>query len=294
MLPNPEVQTVAVIPAFNEERTVGNATRAALRADTVDAVVCVNDGSTDATTISANKAAIKEHSLGNETPFEIYLHGENQGKAEAMQTGVEVAKEIGGDALRTVVFLDADLSAIRSRETPYNRYWHETVIDRFLGREVEDFEDTEANEIQEELLDVLAGYIDQLVKPVHTEEKIMTIGLLARNQLADRFRGKLDWGMLAGSRAVSIDLWDAMVEECTERGIEIRGWEVEAALNSYTRLRRDENGVKLNRGIGKLLMTNVVHVGSRYKAGGLLAGIRRMAKIHGTAARSFAKYAIKL
>lgn len=294
MSSGPEVQTVAVIPAFNEERTVGNAVRASLRADTIDAVICVDDGSTDKTGASANQAAAREHALGNDTSFHLHAHGDNLGKAEAMQSGVALAQVLGGDSLRTVVFLDADLSAIQSRETPYNRYWHQVMLDRVAGRTPIGLAEEEAAAIEDELANILAGYIDELTEPVRAETKIMTIGLLARNQMADRFRGKLDWGMLAGTRAVSIDLWNNMLAEFEGRGIRVSGFEIEAALNSYTRLRRDEAGIKLNRGIGKVLMKGVVHVGSRYKAGSVVGGLRRMATIHSAAARSFVRYAVRL
>lgn len=294
MSSNSNIQTVVIIPAFNEALTASSVVQAALRAQAVDAVIVVDDGSTDTTSTVAQQAAIHERELGNTTAFKLGHHATNRGKSEAMQSGVKLAKALAGDTLRTVVFLDADLSAIQSRNTPQNRYLHQSIADKLLGRDLTRPDEIEAANIKETFLSILASHIDRLIQPVHSGKKVMTIAMLARNFLADKYRMRVDWGMLSGNRAVSLDVWDAMLQECLDRDLTVTGWEIEAALNSYTRLRRDSQGIQLNKNIEKLLMTGVVHVGSRYKARGLFAGIRRMATIQVIAARAFVKYAVKL
>jgi glycosyltransferase involved in cell wall biosynthesis len=83
---------VAVIPAYNEERCIGSVvlrTRAQ-----VDAVVVVDDGSTDATAqIAEAGGAI------------VVRHERNHGKGAALNTGFRKARELGPHA---VVLLDAD------------------------------------------------------------------------------------------------------------------------------------------------------------------------------------------
>ena len=90
--PEERPRVVAVIPAHNEERFIGSVV---LRARAhVDAVVVVDDGSTDATAqIAETGGAI------------VVRHERNQGKGVALNTGLRKAQELTADAL---VLLDAD------------------------------------------------------------------------------------------------------------------------------------------------------------------------------------------
>ncbi|TSC77188.1 MAG: glycosyl transferase [Parcubacteria group bacterium Gr01-1014_31] len=86
------MRVVAVVPAYNEEATVGAVIRG-LRQN-VTAVVVVDDGSVDATSDAAlaEGAAIVRHFL-------------NRGQGAALQTGITYALGLGADAVVTV---DAD------------------------------------------------------------------------------------------------------------------------------------------------------------------------------------------
>ena len=79
----------AVIPAFNEEETVGEVVRGAL--DHVDEVIVVDDGSTDNTDVAAAEAGAT-----------VIRHEHNKGILTAVARGLKEAK---GDIL---VMLDAD------------------------------------------------------------------------------------------------------------------------------------------------------------------------------------------
>ena len=123
-------------------------------------------------------------------------------------------------------------------------------------------------------------------------EEVMAIGMFHRNNFIDWLRLRLNYGALAGTRAVDIDLWERMTQDFKHK--RPQGWEMEAALNTYTRLVKDEDGIKLNRKIGKVLMPEVVNIGSRVKTGSLRRGLVRMFNIHTSALLGFAKFGTKL
>ncbi|MBN2624761.1 MAG: glycosyltransferase, partial [Acidimicrobiales bacterium] len=90
------VHVAAVIPAWNESRTIGAVVYTALDAALVDEVVVVDNASTDAT--AAVAVAHGARVVSEPMP----------GKGEAMRTGVAAVP--GADV---VVFLDADLVGLR-------------------------------------------------------------------------------------------------------------------------------------------------------------------------------------
>lgn len=87
-----EERTIAVIPAFNEERFIGSIVLKTCLY--VDEVLVVDDGSDDATADVAQAAGAR-----------VIRHAENQGKGGALNTGFRVARERGASY---VVTLDAD------------------------------------------------------------------------------------------------------------------------------------------------------------------------------------------
>lgn len=86
------MRTIAVIPAFNEEKRVLQVVRDALKY--VEATIVVDDGSTDRTAEVARQAGAK-----------VICHAENCGAGAATMTGIEAARQMGADILVT---LDAD------------------------------------------------------------------------------------------------------------------------------------------------------------------------------------------
>jgi glycosyltransferase involved in cell wall biosynthesis len=85
-------KVVAVVPAFNEQRSIGSVVIQAQKY--ADTVVVVDDGSADATAEIASDAGAV-----------VIRHSENRGKGVALNTGFRAAHGIGAEV---VVTLDAD------------------------------------------------------------------------------------------------------------------------------------------------------------------------------------------
>src|SRR5262245_21998009 len=92
----PPVRVLAVVPAFQAERSVGEVVRGLLLALGPEArqVIVVDDGSSDATSREAERAGA-----------EVLRHAQNRGKGAALRTGFARALEAGAGA---VVSVDAD------------------------------------------------------------------------------------------------------------------------------------------------------------------------------------------
>ena len=90
------LKVAAVIPAFNEEKSVKNVVQVVRKVKEIEEILVVDDGSTDHTALRAKEAGAEVLSLGS-----------NQGKGEAMQRGVE---EVGAEI---IVFLDADILGLQ-------------------------------------------------------------------------------------------------------------------------------------------------------------------------------------
>ncbi|EOD00616.1 glycosyltransferase family 2 protein [Caldisalinibacter kiritimatiensis] len=87
----------AVIPAYNEEKTIGDVISTVKQVDLVDSIVVVSDGSEDRTADIA-----KLHDV------EVIELEENMGKGGAIRKGVDNSK---GDI---ILFLDADLIGLKT------------------------------------------------------------------------------------------------------------------------------------------------------------------------------------
>ncbi|HHW98580.1 MAG TPA: glycosyltransferase [Firmicutes bacterium] len=90
------MRTIAIIPAYNEEKTVGNSVAAAKGSRFVDEVYVVNDGSEDRTSQRAKDAGATVIEMGN-----------NRGKGAALQMGLQSTSS------DIIVFLDADLIGLK-------------------------------------------------------------------------------------------------------------------------------------------------------------------------------------
>lgn len=86
----------AIIPAFNEERTIGSVLKAVKQVNLIDKIYVVSDGSTDNTALIAS-------SMGAEV---IELQ-QNVGKGGAIKAGLKKCD------CEIIVFLDADLIGLR-------------------------------------------------------------------------------------------------------------------------------------------------------------------------------------
>ncbi|MBI2551082.1 glycosyltransferase family 2 protein, partial [Candidatus Uhrbacteria bacterium] len=83
---------IALIPAYNEEKTVADAVRAAV--PFVDVVMVIDDGSADQTAARAHEAGAR-----------VIRHGVNRGLGAALGTGFAAARLLHADV---AVTLDAD------------------------------------------------------------------------------------------------------------------------------------------------------------------------------------------
>jgi len=88
------MKTVVIIPAFNEERSIGHVL-ADLPKDLISEVIVVDNNSTDATARAAEGAGA------------IVVHEPEKGYGAACLAGIEYARALNPEA---VVFLDADYS----------------------------------------------------------------------------------------------------------------------------------------------------------------------------------------
>lgn len=90
------MRTVAIIPAYNEEKTIGFVVKAARETADIHEVVVINDGSEDNT----SRAAADAGATVIEMP-------QNRGKGAALQAGMQATDS------DVVVFLDADLVGLQ-------------------------------------------------------------------------------------------------------------------------------------------------------------------------------------
>lgn len=88
-------RVAAIIPAYNEEKTVADVVRVVIASKDVDDVIVVSDGSTDGTAEAARGAGARVLELGSRS-----------GKGNALKHGVKAT-----DA-QVVLFLDADLRGL--------------------------------------------------------------------------------------------------------------------------------------------------------------------------------------
>jgi HAD superfamily phosphoserine phosphatase-like hydrolase len=93
----------AIIPAYNEGKTVAHVVREVLGCPDLGEVLVVDDGSQDDT-----KAVLSE--FAGDKRFHHIRHEKNKGKGVALRTGLKKAKN------EAILFLDADLKNITTRK----------------------------------------------------------------------------------------------------------------------------------------------------------------------------------
>lgn len=90
------MSVVAIIPAYNEEKTIGGVLETLKKVDLINNIIVVSDGSTDKTVEAAKKFGV-----------DVLELKENLGKGGALKAGIEKAKG------KVVLFLDADLIGLK-------------------------------------------------------------------------------------------------------------------------------------------------------------------------------------
>ncbi|MFW5972010.1 MAG: glycosyltransferase family 2 protein [Bacillota bacterium] len=90
------MKVTALIPAYNEEKTISVIIKTLLKHEKISKVLVINDGSSDKTASVAEKAGAEVISLSR-----------NQGKGAALQKGIDVIEN------DVIVMLDGDLIGIK-------------------------------------------------------------------------------------------------------------------------------------------------------------------------------------
>ena len=98
-MPKTYKKVSVIIPAFNEEETVGKVIKVISNVSYIDEIIVVNDGSTDNTESEAIKAGAK-----------VINHDVNKGKGEALYTGYMNAE------CDIIAFIDADIYNLTSKK----------------------------------------------------------------------------------------------------------------------------------------------------------------------------------
>jgi HAD superfamily phosphoserine phosphatase-like hydrolase len=93
------MKITCIIPAYNEETTLGSVVGIIKRVISIDEIIVVDDGSTDKTYCVAKSLGVR-----------VFRHNVNKGKGAALKTGIAKAS---GDVL---LFIDADLSSISPKK----------------------------------------------------------------------------------------------------------------------------------------------------------------------------------
>ncbi|NCO05403.1 MAG: glycosyltransferase, partial [Candidatus Magasanikbacteria bacterium] len=87
----------AIVPIFNEEKTVAGVIKALLRSPLIDEVICINDGSTDKTLTILERFKNK---------IQLINFEKNKGKGYALVEGIKKARG------EIIAFIDADLTTL--------------------------------------------------------------------------------------------------------------------------------------------------------------------------------------
>lgn len=90
-----------IIPIYNEQARIGNVLTEALQIKNVSEIICIDDGSTDASARTIKK---------NFPHITLIQHKRNVGKTRAIITGLKYAKH------ESILLLDSDLLSLKSRE----------------------------------------------------------------------------------------------------------------------------------------------------------------------------------
>lgn len=93
-----KIQVSVVVPAYNEEKSVGQMIADLLQCPTAEEIIVVNDGSTDQT---------EKILRGFDQKINLITYSRNRGKAYALYRGIKAASG------KVVILLDADLTFLK-------------------------------------------------------------------------------------------------------------------------------------------------------------------------------------
>lgn len=115
-----QATTCAIVPAFNEESTVGAVVTALLLEHIADSVIVVDDGSSDHTGVSASSAGAV-----------VYRRPKQGGKGAAVSDGLRQAWEL---TPTYILFVDADIGEYASQMEPVLRAVKSRQADMAVAR----------------------------------------------------------------------------------------------------------------------------------------------------------------
>lgn len=91
------MSVTAIIPAYNESKTIGDVLRVAKSVPLISEILVISDGSTDDTADIARNYGVH-----------VIEHAENLGKSESIKTGLDIS------SFETILLLDADLIGLKA------------------------------------------------------------------------------------------------------------------------------------------------------------------------------------
>lgn len=127
-----------------------------------------------------------------------------------------------------------------------------------------------------DLRGIEAEHIDDLLTPLD-EGAPMTIGYLGLRRAVVKRTVLQQWGALSGQRALKTDLWSLLNTR------DKHGFNIEAALNARVRKQ------KLHRGIARVALDGVGHVGKRVKDGSIARALWGYTKTYSAAFGTYAR-----
>lgn len=125
-----------------------------------------------------------------------------------------------------------------------------------------------------DLRGIKPGHIDQLLKPLD-DNSFMSIGYLGLRKAVVKRAVLNKWGALSGQRALKVEVWDLLSEQ------DKRGFNIEAALNARLRC------AELHKGIARVALEGVGHVGKREKTGGAMKALWGYTKTYSAAMATY-------